>query len=74
MENRGDPEDSLDDLKKSTWGHGGSYDEGENHPARRSEITKWQVSYRRIYRKKEWVFVERINKNIPEASGAATIR
>ena len=27
MENRGwDPEDSLDDFKKSTWGHGDSYD------------------------------------------------
>ncbi len=26
----GDPEDSLDDFKKSTWGHGDSYDEGRN--------------------------------------------
>ena len=37
MENRGwDTEDSPDDFKESTWGYGDSYDEGRNHPSRRS--------------------------------------
>ena len=41
MENRGGTlKNSLDDFKESTWCHGDSYDEGRNHPSRRSEIIR----------------------------------
>ncbi len=67
-ENRGGTLKVYSWFQKSTWGHGDSYDEGRNHHL--EDLKSLEVagfSYRGdLSQEKEWVFIERINKNIPE--------